>query len=129
MSDPPERRERPHPSRRRYRTFVQDYKKRRLDEPQSETAKADPPKPDERKGGTRREYLRWLRPHRAAVIAIFVFALAVAGFEMAEPLFMRFIIDRVLQKPPRAVVAATATTNRMKGVTAVARRRPPRSPR
>ena len=43
-----------------------------------------------------REYLRWLRPHRYAVAVVFVLALMVAGLQMIEPLFMRFIIDRVL---------------------------------
>src|SRR6185295_16038040 len=43
-----------------------------------------------------REYLRWLKPHRYAVGALFVLALLAAGLEMIEPLFMRFIIDRVL---------------------------------
>ncbi|MDQ3949364.1 MAG: ABC transporter ATP-binding protein/permease, partial [Gemmatimonadota bacterium] len=43
-----------------------------------------------------REYLRWLSPHRFAVGAVFLLALTVAGLQMIEPLFMRFIVDRVL---------------------------------
>src|SRR6266446_2871849 len=43
-----------------------------------------------------REYLRWLRPHRYAVGALFLLALLAAGLELLEPLFMRFIIDKVL---------------------------------
>src|SRR6185295_2479469 len=43
-----------------------------------------------------RAYLRWLWPHRYTVGALFVLALLAAGLEMIEPLFMRFIIDRVL---------------------------------
>src|SRR6185295_3885207 len=43
-----------------------------------------------------RAYLRWLWPHRYTVGALFVLALLAAGLEMVEPLFMRFIIDRVL---------------------------------
>jgi len=43
-----------------------------------------------------REYLRWLWPHRYAVGAVFMLALLGAGLQMIEPLFMRFIIDRVL---------------------------------
>ncbi len=43
-----------------------------------------------------REYLRWLRPHRNMIAAIFLLALLVAGVEMIEPLFLRFIVDRVL---------------------------------
>ncbi len=51
-------------------------------------------------GGRRREfargYLRWLRPYRYEVLVMFFFALIAAGLQMVEPLFMRFIIDRVL---------------------------------
>jgi ATP-binding cassette subfamily B protein/subfamily B ATP-binding cassette protein MsbA len=43
-----------------------------------------------------RDYLRWLWPHRYAAGTFFVFALLAAGLQMVEPLFMRFIIDRVL---------------------------------
>src|SRR5262249_21852077 len=43
-----------------------------------------------------REYLRWLWPHRYSVGVVFLGALLMAGLEMVEPLFMRFIIDRVL---------------------------------
>src|SRR5262245_54992143 len=43
-----------------------------------------------------RAYLRWLWPHRFRVGTVFLLALVVAGLEMIEPLFMRFIIDRVL---------------------------------
>ena len=51
-------------------------------------------------GGKRREYLReylrWLWPHRYGVAALFGLALIGTGLQMIEPLFMRFIIDRVL---------------------------------
>ncbi len=98
---------RPHSSRQRYRGFVEAYKARRLD---AELDKADhkkladgtetpgkaaPPVRAKRRQYLR-EYLRWLRPHRYAVAGVFVLALIVAGMEMIEPLFMRFIIDRVL---------------------------------
>jgi len=43
-----------------------------------------------------REYLRWLWPHRYGVAILFVLALIGTGLQMIEPLFMRFIIDRVL---------------------------------
>ena len=99
-------------SRQRYRTFVEDYRARRL-----ETAGADPSQPitaDETAAATAdqsleaarpprgkrreylREYLRWLWPHRAAVGGVFLLALVAAGLQMVEPLFMRFIIDDVL---------------------------------
>ena len=96
----------PRSSRHRFRGFLQDYKLRQLDD--SDTPD-DKPKPKEEKGslakrwlgkGQKRDYLRsylrWLRPHRYAVAAVFFFALIAAGLQMIEPLFMRHIIDRVL---------------------------------
>ena len=103
-------------SRHRYRQFVDDYQRGQLDdkieaagkksdEPAPATAPA-PALPAEKKpfwgiaAGKRREYLReylrWLWPHRYRVGAVFVLALVAAGLQMIEPLFMRFIIDRVL---------------------------------
>ena len=114
MSDQTEsRKDHRRSSRRRYLGFVHDYKQRRLDDPEEadgnqkhhdDSAKAGeeksaPGSKRERRTKRRaylREYLRWLRPHRHAVGALFVLALLVAGLEMVEPLFMRFIIDRVL---------------------------------
>jgi ATP-binding cassette subfamily B protein len=98
-------------SRSRYREFVENYRHRRLDEsgeadrkPLAESAApaAEPPAQSARflpRGKQReylREYLRWLWPHRFAVAAVFALALMAAGLQMIEPLFMRFIIDRVL---------------------------------
>ena len=114
MSDKIEtRKEHPRSSRDRYRRFVQDYKLQRLDDteengehqkPADDSAKPAPdksPTETKRERRTKRraylhEYLRWLMPHRYAVGALFVLALLAAGLEMVEPLFMRFIIDRVL---------------------------------
>jgi len=87
----------PRSSRQRYREFVQDYNNRRLDEIAEPESPVPEPKP--RKGKRReylREYLHWLWPHRFNVGVVFVCALLVAGLQMIEPLFMRFIIDRVL---------------------------------
>lgn len=99
-------------SRHRYKEFVEDYKHRRLDEKADAEKDGKPldakPAPVEEKPksrlpwkkGNRREYLReyvkWLRPHRYAIIAVFTFALIGAGLEMVNPLFMRFIVDKVL---------------------------------
>ena len=100
-------------SRQRYLRFVQDYKQGLLDD-QVDAARGLKPsdvsqqsvegspssKPTTWLGGQRREYLReylrWLWPHRYAVAMVFGLALAVTGLQMVEPLFMRFIIDRVL---------------------------------
>ena len=43
-----------------------------------------------------REYLKWLAPHKVTVAVVMLLALVLAGLEMIEPLFMRFIVDRVL---------------------------------
>ncbi|HUR60125.1 MAG TPA: ABC transporter ATP-binding protein [Opitutaceae bacterium] len=87
-------------SRERYRAFVKDYHARRLDDLADNGEAPATPKPAEERRGRRREYLRdylrWLRPHRVRIAVVFVFALMAAGLEMIEPLFMRFIIDRVL---------------------------------
>jgi hypothetical protein len=83
-----------HSSRHRYRAFVQDYKRRRLDDA-ADPADAARPARGERRAYVR-EYLRWLRPYRSAAVALLLLALLTTGLQMIEPLFMRFIIDRVL---------------------------------
>jgi ATP-binding cassette subfamily B protein/subfamily B ATP-binding cassette protein MsbA len=106
-SQDPTRRERS--SRARYQRFVEDYRQRRLDDvleaaesrsTQSVNGDESPPDRSPVGSGKRRryfrEYLSWLRPHRVAVGAVFGLALVGAGMQMVEPLFMRFIIDRVL---------------------------------
>jgi ATP-binding cassette subfamily B protein/subfamily B ATP-binding cassette protein MsbA len=104
----------PRSSRQRYRAFVEDYRARRLDDIPGLSGDGkrpgDPGRPADRARSLRglfgraaphrreylRDYLRWLKPHRYAVAAVFVLALVGAGLQMIEPLFMRFIIDRVL---------------------------------
>lgn len=112
-------------SRGRYLKFVQDYKQRRLDkihdadddEAQSEEKAATEKRPGGLaafglKQGKRREYLReyfrWLWPHRFGVAVLALLALLTAGLEMIEPLFMRFIIDRVLLNTGLASAARLA---------------------
>jgi len=104
MSDAPTPRERPRSSRQRYRQFVADYGKQRLDdlnEDQRRLSAGGKPDAGGRKSsaGRRhyvREYLLWLKPHRAAVGGFILLALAVAGLQMIEPLFLRSIVDHVL---------------------------------
>ena len=94
----------PRSSRQRYRSFVEDFKHRRLDDILAADGSAASQKPapgtvPDRRGKRRqyvREYLGWLKPHRSAVAGVFALALITAGLQMVEPLFMRFIIDRVL---------------------------------
>jgi len=113
MSDSPKHRvAHPRSSRQRYRRFVGDYKDRRLDAQTDAKAGLLQPAGDAPSeggedstkpallGGKRREYLReylrWLWPHRYRIGALFLLALIGTGLQMIEPLFMRFIIDRVL---------------------------------
>ena len=89
----------PRPSRNRYRDFRRDYRRQRLDDAAESGSRPESESPGQRRGKRReyvREYLRWLRPHRFAVATVFVLALVTAGLQMIEPLFIRFIIDRVL---------------------------------
>ena len=89
----------PRSSRQRYRVFSEDYRRRRLDDAESGEDAAATEAAKRRRGHRReylREYVRWLRPHRGAVGIVFALALVAAGLQMVEPLFMRFIIDRVL---------------------------------
>ncbi len=79
--------------------FVDDYRHHRLDDSAKESFKGK--RSDESRSKRRhylQEYLRWLWPHRYAVGALFLLALVGAALQMIEPLFMRFIVDRVLLK-------------------------------
>ena len=87
-------------SRERYRDFVRKYQARQLGDPADPVSESPAPESGRPDRGKRREYLRdymaWLWPHRYRVAVLFGLALLTAGLEMIEPLFMRFIIDRVL---------------------------------
>jgi ATP-binding cassette subfamily B protein len=90
----------PRSSRERYRAFIKAFTEKRLDD-----AGNDEEDPSEKEANTRRrskrreylrDYMRWLKPHRARVVIVFLLALIVAGLNMIEPLFMRYIVDRLL---------------------------------
>ncbi len=99
-------------SRQRYRRFVEDYHQGRLGEhderpgePPADGTKAVPVPSETSPTALWRaldrathlgDYVSWLRPHRHGVALVFALALGGAGLTMVEPLFMRFIIDRVL---------------------------------
>ena len=101
----------PRTSRQRYLEFVRDYRQKRLDDlvdadglkladgapkpAETPAAKKDPARKAKRRQYVR-EYLHWLKPHRHIFAGVFVLALIVAGLQMIEPLFMRYIVDRVL---------------------------------
>jgi ATP-binding cassette, subfamily B, bacterial len=95
----------PRSSRRRYLEFVDAYKQGRLDDdgsrsPAASTKDVVDVKSAGESRAKRREYLRaymrWLWPHRFGVGFVFLLALTAAGIEMIQPLFMRFIIDKIL---------------------------------
>jgi ATP-binding cassette subfamily B protein/subfamily B ATP-binding cassette protein MsbA len=103
MPEPPVQK-RPHSSRQRYAEFVQDYRNRRLDELTDARSgrgqrDADEATRKQRRRQFVREYLRWLKPHRARVATVFALAITAAAIQLIEPLFMRHIIDRVLLNP------------------------------
>src|SRR5438105_669236 len=126
-------RDRPRSSRRRYRKFVEDYRAKRLDALLEEERRlqALPLDRDGDGDGTEsledaaaatagqrarrrrylREYFRWLEPHRWAVSAFILLALVRAGLEMIEPLFMRFMVDRVLLNHALETAARFARLN------------------
>jgi len=79
-------------SRQRYLSFAKDYSQRRLDD----AAEAGESRKRDKRRQYLRDYLRWLWPHRYAAGALFALALLGAGLEIVEPLFMRYIVDRVL---------------------------------
>ena len=104
----------PRSSRERYRRFVKDYHLGQLDEaaeqngkPRTSGALAEAARGNgsgPRSGGAKRrqylrEYARWLLPHRWIIGAVFLLALGAGVLEMVQPLFMRFIVDRVLLRP------------------------------
>ena len=81
-------------SRQQYDTFRQHYRSGTLD--QAVDGKGGRPSTGSRRREYLRDYFRWLWPQRYAIAGIFALALIGAGLEMIEPLFMRFITDRVL---------------------------------
>jgi ATP-binding cassette subfamily B protein len=87
-------------SRERYRAFLDDYRRKRLDDARESEEDASAEEAAKKRRSKRKEYmrdyLRWLRPHRMGIAVVFLFALVAAGLTMIEPLFMRFIVDRVL---------------------------------
>jgi ATP-binding cassette subfamily B protein/subfamily B ATP-binding cassette protein MsbA len=86
---------RPRSSHLLYRQFVEDYQQHRLDEKVEDEAQPRRAEPSARRRYLR-EYAGWLKPYRWAMTGVFLLALIVAGLQMIEPLFMRFIIDKVL---------------------------------
>lgn len=88
-------------SRQRFFEFRAAYRERRT----GELAAVDRRNADQRRKsapGERKRYLRkylqWLKPYRATAGMLLALALTVAALDMAQPLFMRHIIDNILLK-------------------------------
>ncbi|HVQ41558.1 MAG TPA: ABC transporter ATP-binding protein, partial [Vicinamibacterales bacterium] len=115
-------------SRRAYRQFVEDYKHQRLDKdddkktatgagaPDAAPATEGPAKKPKTRRASLREYITWLKPHRAEVAFVFVLALGKAALELVEPQFMRFMIDNVLLNETLDTVARMRWLNMAGGL-------------
>ncbi|MCA0375247.1 MAG: ABC transporter ATP-binding protein/permease [Gemmatimonadetes bacterium] len=107
----------PGSSKQRYREFVRQYHAGTLGDPDRDgkgaPAAGDAASPAPRgvwhrlrrvrdglltgkRGDYLRDYLRWLRPHRGRLLAVAGLALLSALAQSVEPLFMRWIVDKVL---------------------------------
>ena len=84
-------------SRDRFDEFREAYREGRLKELSDKTGGEKSDRPEEQ---VRRrylwEYIAWLAPYRSTAIGLMLLALVVAALDMAQPLFMRYIIDQVL---------------------------------
>ena len=113
----------PQSSRRRYRDFIDQYRRGRVDDsPEDSTGEDGEPRPPTDKARRRayiRSYLGWLAPHRFPIAGLFGLALVGAGLQMIEPLFMRFMIDKVLLSQDLDL-AARLTRLHVAGITFVA---------
>ncbi len=98
-------------SRQNYQLFRESYRKRDLED----SAARDVPAKRQLVGGRGREYMRnylaWLSPNRSAIAALFMVAIASAGMQTVEPLFMRYIVDKVLLNDALESGARATTLN------------------
>jgi ATP-binding cassette, subfamily B, bacterial len=99
---------RPRSSRQHYDVFRRDYAQGTLDDKIADAGKQSTKPERSKRRDYLKDYLRWLWPERWAVAAVFLLAIVAAGLDMIEPLFMRFITDRVL------LDTAAATPNRLR---------------
>lgn len=84
-------------SRSRFQKFRQAYREGRVHELSSrDRGEKRRPKDKSQRRRYLRMYLKWLRPHRGTVVVLGAMALVIAVLDMAQPLFMRHIIDDVL---------------------------------
>jgi ATP-binding cassette subfamily B protein/subfamily B ATP-binding cassette protein MsbA len=88
-------------SRQRYETFREAYREHRSDELSAAGESPDKIQPVDK--AERRRYLanyrNWLWPHLPAIAVLLFLAVIGAGLDMVHPLFLRFVVDRVLLAP------------------------------
>ncbi len=91
----------PRSSRRRFEKFRSAYLAGREDEYTQDPAHAEEAKRASKEDRRRymRQYVNWLLPHRKAIGVMMALALAVSALEVAQPLFMRYVIDDILLPP------------------------------
>ncbi len=91
----------PRSSRRRFQKFRSAYLAGKEEEYSHDPSHADEAKRATKEDRRRymRQYVNWLLPHRKAIGVMMVLALAVAALEVAQPLFMRYVIDDILLPP------------------------------
>jgi ATP-binding cassette, subfamily B, bacterial len=91
----------PRSSRRRFEKFRAAYLAGREEEYSQDPTHAEEAKRASKEDRRRymRQYVNWLLPHRRAIGVMMALALAVSALEVAQPLFMRYVIDDILLPP------------------------------
>ncbi|QDU90658.1 Putative multidrug export ATP-binding/permease protein [Pirellulimonas nuda] len=91
---------RPRSSRSRFERFRQAYLSgdvKQYTHDKSDDQQQGRPESEERRRYMR-QYLAWIWPHRGAVGLMMTLALMVSVLEVAQPLFLRYVVDDVLLK-------------------------------
>lgn len=122
-------------SRRRYAKFLEKFRRNEIGQDKPEESAAEPsaietqtPRAigDKRREKKRRRrhylrlYFRQLRPHAISVAVLVVLSLLIAGLDMIQPLFYRYIVDHILLKPGLATSQRLTTLNWIGGLSLLA---------
>ncbi len=98
-------RTRPHTSRKRFSAFLEKFRSGYYNQHHDEQAAGPAPRDTDadqrlqqrqRRRGYLQQYIRRLWPHWRVVSALIVLALLIAGLDLVQPLFLRYIIDHIL---------------------------------
>ncbi len=87
----------PPSSRLRYEEFRRKLKEKPEDKKDEE--KKDKPATKQARRKYLREYWRWLRPYRWGLVLLFFLAVLGTGLGLVQPLFYRYIVDRIVLTP------------------------------